>query len=134
MASLTDAEIDAALARGEELALREPRARNVRFESSTRRIIVELTNGCSFIFPVHLVPDLESADDDELASIEVLGLGHGLLWPSIDVALSVQNLLAGLFGTRSHQARRAGATRSKAKADAARKNGLKGGRPRRIPA
>jgi hypothetical protein len=39
--------------------------------------------------------------------------------------------MAGLFGTRSHMARRAGQATSPAKAAAARANGAKGGRPRK---
>jgi DNA invertase Pin-like site-specific DNA recombinase len=38
--------------------------------------------------------------------------------------------MAGLLGTRSWMARKAGSTTSKAKAEAARENGKKGGRPR----
>lgn len=45
--------------------------------------------------------------------------------------LSVPGLMAGLFGTKAYMARRAGQATSAAKAAAARKNGRKGGRPRR---
>ena len=46
----------------------------------------------------------------------------------------VPGLLAGLFGTKAHQARRAGRATSPAKAAAARRNGTKGGRARQIGA
>jgi len=42
----------------------------------------------------------------------------------------VPGLLAGVFGTRKHMARLAGQQTSPAKAEAARANGAKGGRPR----
>jgi Protein of unknown function (DUF2442) len=78
---------------------------------------------------------LERASDAELAQVEVLGLGLGLHWERLDVDLSVPGLLAGLFGTKAYidrqRAARAGATSSPAKAAAARRNGAKGGRPRK---
>jgi hypothetical protein len=44
----------------------------------------------------------------------------------------VPELLTGLFGTKAYMARRAGQARSLAKAAAARANGAKGGRPRKM--
>ncbi len=70
-----------------------------------------------------------------MAQIEILGLGLGLHWERLDVDLSVPGLLAGLFGTKAYmdrqRAARAGAATSAAKAAAARRNGAKGGRPRK---
>ena len=48
--------------------------------------------------------------------------------------LSIPGLLAGVFGTRAHMARQAGRATSPAKASAARRNGAKGGRPRKLGA
>ena len=122
--------IAAAEKRGKALA-QEPRAATARFDAGTRRVIVELTNGCTFAFPVALVQGLSDADDAELAEVEPLGDGYGLHWERLDVDYSVQGLLAGVFGTASWMARRAGRTTSPAKAEAARGNGAKGGRPRK---
>ena len=74
---------------------------------------------------------LETATDDELAAVEILGAGYGLHWEALDAALSVPGLMAGLFGTKAYMARRAGQATSPAKAAAARENGRKGGRPRK---
>ena len=134
MSSLTDEEIEIAMARGEARLKDVPHARAAHFDPKARVVSIELTNSCSFTFPVEIVPPLQGASVTDLLNMEVLGCGEGLRWPTLDVDLSVPNLLAGLFGTRSQQARTAGATRSKAKAEAARRNGLKGGRPRRVPA
>lgn len=131
MAELTDAEIDAALERGRLAELSEPRAETVRYDRRNSRIIVELTNGCTFAFPPRLAQGLEAASDEELDAVEILGAGYGLHWEALDVDLSVPGLLAGLFGTKAHMARQAGRTKSPAKAAAARANGLKGGRPRK---
>jgi len=81
---------------------------------------------------------LKRASDPELAQVEILGLGLGLRWEGLDVDLSVPGLLAGLFGTKAYmdrqRAARAGSATSVAKAAAARRNGAKGGRPRKLAA
>src|SRR5262245_61484380 len=124
--------------RGERTLRAEPRARAARYDSKTGRVRVDLTNGCSFAFPARKAQGLEHASDEELAQIEVLGLGLGLHWERLDVDLSVPGLLAGLFGTKAYmdrqRAARAGAAKSAAKAAAARRNGAKGGRPRKAAA
>lgn len=127
---LTDTDVAAALARGAADRRKEPRAASARYDRQTGRVIVDLTNGCSFAFPASLAEGLEQATDDDLAQVEILGAGYGLHWEALDVDLSVPSLLSGLFGTRSHMARQAGRATSPAKAAAARANGAKGGRPR----
>jgi hypothetical protein len=131
MAEPTDDQIDAALARGEAARITEPRAASARYDRQLDRVIIDLTNGCTFAFPPRLAQGLETATEDELAQVEVLGAGSGLHWEALDTDLSVPGLLAGLLGTASHMARRAGQATSTAKAAAARANGARGGRPRR---
>ena len=131
MGDPTDAQIDAALERGREASLREPRAAAARYDRQAERVIVELINGCTFAFPPRLAQGLETATDDQLSQVEVLGAGFGLHWEELDADLSIPGLLAGLFGTRAHMARQAGRATSPAKAAASRVNGAKGGRPRR---
>ena len=131
MVELTDMEIDAAMERGRIAREIEPRAASARYDRQSGRVIVDLTNGCTFAFPPRLAQGLEDATDDQLAALEVLGLGYGLHWEALDVDLSIPGLLAGIFGTKAFMARRAGQTRSPAKAAAARANGAKGGRPRK---
>lgn len=131
MAELTDAQIDAALKRGKSARLNEPRASAARYDRRRGRIVVELMNGCAFAFPPRLAQGLETADEDQLAQVEVLGTGYGLHWDALDTDWSVPGLLVGLFGTRSFMARHAGRATSPAKAAAARANGAKGGRPRK---
>jgi hypothetical protein len=130
-----DTMIAAAERRGERSLRTVPRARAARYDRKTGRIQVDLTNGCSFAFPARKAQGLERASDRELAQIEILGLGLGLRWERLDVDLSVPGLLAGLFGTKAYvdrqRAARAGASTSAAKAAAARRNGAKGGRPRK---
>jgi hypothetical protein len=110
----------AALARGEAAWLKEPRAAAARYDRRLGRIVVELTNGCTFSFPPRLAQGLETATDVQLAQVEILGAGYGLHWEALDADLSVPGLLSGRFGTRAHMARLAGRATSPAKAAAAR--------------
>ena len=133
-----DAMAAAAERRGRQSLRTEPRARTARYDRKTGRVLVDLTNGCSFAFPARNAQGLERAGDADLAQVEVLGLGLALHWERLDVDLSVPGLLAGLFGTKSYmdrqRASRAGAATSAAKVAAARRNGAKGGRPRKAAA
>ena len=131
MSELTDAEIDDALRRGARARMVEARASSARYDRGADRMVVELTNGCAFVFPPRLAQGLQDAAPEQLEKVEILGAGSGLRWEALDVDLSVPDLLAGVFGTKSYLARKAGATRSAAKAAAARANGAKGGRPRK---
>lgn len=135
MAHPTDAASAAAEARGQALLETEPRAMSARYDRATGRVTVDLVNGCTYIFPTCLVQDLSDADPDDLATIEVDGMGFNLHWPRLDADLYVPALVAGVFGTRDWMkralARQAGRATSATKAAAARENGRKGGRPRK---
>lgn len=133
MATSVEAMIETAGRRGKALLSDEPRAAAARYEAKTGRIVVDLTDGCTFAFPARRAQGLQKANDAALAEVEILGLGAGLHWESLDVDLSVPGLIAGLFGTKAwmdrQRAAHAGSARSPDKAAAARENGKKGGRP-----
>lgn len=99
MADLTDEEFEAANERGRISFETEPHAKSARFDRATRMIVVELYNGCIFAFPPRQLQGLENATDDELAEVEVLGVGYGLHWGTRDADFTVPGLLAGRFGT-----------------------------------
>ena len=138
MASLTDEQFKAADKLGQRMLDSEPRAASARYDAATGRIVIDLLNGCSYAFPARLAQDLQGASKRDLGAIEVDGLGFNLRWPALDVDLYVPALIAGIFGTRawmaSELARVAGRATSPAKAAAARRNGAKGGRPRKTAA
>lgn len=135
MADLTDTEFAAAQARGKAMLETEPRATSARYDRKTGRVSVDLVNGCTYVFPTHLVQDLSDADPDDLAAVEIDGMGFNLHWPKLDADLYVPALVAGVFGTRDWMrkalARQGGRATSPAKSAAARANGAKGGRPRK---
>ena len=135
MAAMSDAQFDAAEARGRKMLETEPRAAAAHYDKATGRVVIDLVNGCSYVFPTQLVQDLHGAGAEDLAGVQVDGMGFNLHWPALDVDLHVPALVAGIFGTRDWMARElariAGRTTSPAKAAAARSNGAKGGRPRK---
>ena len=135
MVAITDAQLDAAEARGREALGQEPRASAARYDRETGRVVLDLANGCSYAFPAGLVQDLQGAAENDLADVQVDGVGFNLHWPALDADLYVPALVAGIFGTRAWMARElarhAGQATSPAKAAASRANGAKGGRPRR---
>jgi hypothetical protein len=134
MAELSDEDYEAAAERGRIAEATEPRAKAAKFDRKSRRIVVDLTNGSTFAFPISLVQYLQDATDGQLAEVEVLGQGYGLHWESLDVDFTVPGLMSGIFGTSKYMAQLAGRATSPRKAAAARANGKKGGRPRKAAA
>ena len=128
------AQIPAATARAAHARRSEPHATSARYDAKLRLLHVELANGSAFSIPVRNIPGLGSASNADLATVEVGPYGVGLRWDALDADLSVAALARIALG--SHVLMRAagaagGAVRSKAKAEAARRNGLKGGRPKK---
>ena len=81
---------------------------------------------------------LEDATPEQLRQIEISPSGFGIHFPKLDADLYIPALLEGFFGSRNWIASRLGAqggkARSAAKANAARKNGRLGGRPKKMTA
>lgn len=95
MSELTDADIDAALAGGKIARETELRAIKARYDRRLDRVIVDLTNGCTFSCP-RLVRGLEMATDDQHA-VEIPGDGYGLHLEMLDADISVPGIMAGRF-------------------------------------
>jgi uncharacterized protein DUF2442 len=83
----------------------EPRAKSARYDRRTNRIVVELRNGASFMFPAELAQGLAGASPKDLAEVQVTPSGSGLRWPTLDADFSLPNLLAGEFGSKSWMAK-----------------------------
>ena len=108
MTELTDEEIEAARERGRIEMATKPRAKSARYDRAQDRIVVDLVNGSTFSFPPHLLQGFDRASQDEIAEVEVLGVGFGLHWETLDADFTVEGLLAGRFGTRRYMADRFG--------------------------
>lgn len=137
---LTDAQILAQIPEARARALRaqtrEPHAAMADYDPAMRRLRIGLTNGAEFSLAVALVPELRHATDADLRAVEIGPAGIGVHWPTLDVDLSVTGLARLVFGVRIVQraaGAAAGRVRSPVKAEAARKNGARGGRPRKTP-
>lgn len=126
-----------AVKRGEERLKKDPRAERASYDARTDRVIVELNNGCVFMFPPDRAQGLRGATARDLSEIEILPTGYALRWPRLDADFTVAGLLAGIFGTKAWMAEiggKGGSVSSEAKTRAARANGRKGGRPRKVAA
>jgi hypothetical protein len=115
--------------------LSPPRAVRARYDRQTRRIIINFSTGLDVSFSPRDAQGLERATAAQLERIEISPSGYGIHFPKIDVDLYLPALLMGFLGSRNWIAGRLGAlggkSRSAAKVAAARRNGRRGGRPRR---
>jgi Protein of unknown function (DUF2442) len=129
------AKLNAAAARGEE-QLRGPHAVRAHYDAARDRIVVELSTGIEISFTPKQAQGLEAARAEDLSEIEITPSGLGLHFPKLDADIFVFALMEGVLGSAKWMAgqmgRIGGAARSASKAQAARENGKRGGRPRRI--
>jgi hypothetical protein len=132
---ITDAEIIAQIPGALRREARERaaglRAATAAYDAKRERIVVELTNGIAFAFPVQLVPGLEQASPAQRAALALSPSGDGILWERLDTDVSVPGLIRALAAR--NVGRIGGLKTSAAKAKASKANGAKGGRPRKAP-
>lgn len=108
-----------------------PRAVSAAYEPRTRRVFLELKNGCLFGFPVDMVPCTENATPEQLAQVQVCEDGEAIVWEELNTDSDVGGLVVEAFEFQAWAARYLGSRTSPQKAAAARENGKKGGRPRK---
>lgn len=108
---------------------------SARYDRRSGRVVVNLNTGVQIAFPSRLAEGLSTASPSDLSEVEISPTGLGLHWPNLDADVYVPALLQGIFGSRRWMAAQLGSSggkaRSRAKAEAARENGRKGGRPRK---
>jgi hypothetical protein len=135
MRTLTDEEILAQIPAARRRAARSHApAIAARFDRAHRRLHVTLANGSALLVPVDLIPTLRQASDAVLAQVEVTPAGLGVEWPAINQDILVTGLVRLALGRRmllQASGAAGGASRSAAKVKASRRNGRKGGRPRK---
>jgi hypothetical protein len=136
---ISEEELDAQIVRAKVAAQAaddtEPRAAAVSFDQPSGLIIIALKNGAFFSFPPDLVQGLESATPEALNDVWLDASGSSVHWDSLDADFEIAGLVAGIFGTKSwmsEMGRKGGRVTSQIKAQAARSNGKKGGRPKKI--
>lgn len=102
MAKLDQKDFEKATLTGQRLSETEPHAKSARYDRKSGRLILELTNECTFAVPAKFLQGLENATPAQIEAFEISGCGYGLHWHELDIDLSVSGLLAGIFGTRAH--------------------------------
>ena len=105
---ISDEEFERQLAeankRGQERLRTEPRAKRASYDPTTRRVLIELRNGCTLLVPVDLMQGLRGASDEDLADFSLMPRGFDLHWHKLDAQFTVVGLLNGLFGTKKWMA------------------------------
>jgi hypothetical protein len=130
----TDAEIDDAIELAKAYEKYRPKAVKATYRSRTDSIVIDFATGVILTIPRKLLQGLEKASPRDVAKVELEGYGSALHWEALDVDHYIPGLISGILGTRewmSELGKIGGTSRSDAKKAAARKNGSKGGRPRK---
>ena len=130
----TDAEIDAAIAQAKIYDLYAPKAVAAIYRAEDDVFVIKFLTGVELTIPRMLLQGLENAKPAQLAEVEIEGAQADLHWEALDVDHYIPSILEGHFGSRkwmSELGKIGGTSRSAAKQSAARKNGRKGGRPRK---
>lgn len=108
----------------------EPEPVSARYDRETSRVMVELNNGCVFGFPVWMIPGTSQATPEELKNPVILS-DEAVGWEELNADIHVLGLMLRVFNIKAWAGRWLGSLTSPAKAEAARENGKKGGRPRK---
>jgi hypothetical protein len=109
----------------------EPRVVAARYDAASKRVLVEMNNGCLFGFPVWMVPGTSRATPQELERIQREPFGEAVIWEELNADTNVLGLMLDALHVKAWAARYLGSVTSPAKSAAARENGKKGGRPRK---
>jgi hypothetical protein len=128
----TDQELEAAVERAREHD-NDPLAKTMKYIADHDLVIIGLNDGRRLILPIEDLPELKGLTRKQFENWELLGGGIAINFPDIDVALPIDGILDGTYGRRrwmSEMGVKGGQVKTKAKAEAARLNGAKGGRPR----
>ena len=130
-------EIEAANKRAAARLANTPTAVRARYDRRSGRVVIDLSTGLSITFKPHAAQGLEEAKPEQLAKIEISPSGFGIYFPDLDADLYLPGLLEGSLGSQRWMASQLGKTggrsTSAAKTAASRRNGKRGGRPKKRP-
>ena len=121
--------------RGKALRESTPRVISARYDLRSGRIVIRLSSNLEVNFSPRDAQGLEHATPAKLQDIQVTPSGFGIHFPKLDADLYVPAILEGFLGSKKWMAARlgqlGGASRSRAKRAASKRNGALGGRPRK---
>lgn len=135
----TDDEIDEQIERGKSLydvyVKDKPVATGFKFDAKTRVLSIRTQDSTRIDFPVTRIKELQNASEKDIRSGYITKSGDAIHWDELDAHYTIAGRAANIFGTKewSELAKIGGSKTSLAKAQAARLNGKKGGRPARSP-
>jgi hypothetical protein len=113
----------------------KPIATSYSFDPATRIVSIRTNDGSRIDFPTWKIRELQNASDDEVRNAYITKAGDAIHWDNLDAHYTIAGLAANIFGTREWMrelGRKGGSAVSAKKAEASRKNGAKGGRPRTV--
>ncbi|MDQ2185628.1 DUF2442 domain-containing protein [Alcaligenaceae bacterium A4P071] len=132
--AITEREYDAATARGETTQLAFPSVIDVRYNKRTARLVFTMTTDVHIAVRLADIRGLENVDSADLVDPQISPSGLGVHFPKADVDIYIPSLLEACLGLQrwlaAQRGKAGGSARTPAKADAARANGKRGGRPR----
>ncbi len=127
-------DIERAIVAGKQLS--PCQVERVTWSPDLKRLIVDFSRGVTLQLDPARLSELAGASPEQLNRVEILPGGLAISWPELDVDLHLPGLLVDLFGPgvwMSELGKRGRGRTSEAKARAARRNGARGGRPRKHP-
>jgi hypothetical protein len=121
-------------AEGKRRAKIENRAVSARYDRKQELVVIGLRNGVFVSIPRSRIKTLRDATAAQIANMQVVAWGSCLEWPDLDDGLEIIWFIEQVVGfkTAYSSGREGGAARSRAKVAAARANGAKGGRPKKV--
>jgi hypothetical protein len=131
---ISDDEIALARKRGAKKLAAMPTAREAWYDAAHDVVSVILKSGLVVSVRRKNLQDLSKAAPKSLADARIVGAGTAILFDNAGVTLGVEDLAKGVYGSESWMAKILGAaggsSKSEKKAEASRKNGMSGGRPK----
>jgi len=127
---------EAANRRAKDLQSSVPRALAAHYDRTIGRVVIRLSSGLDVSFSSRDAQGLEHARPSQLEPIEISPSGFGIHFPKLDADIYLPGLLEGFLGSKRWMASRlgqiGGKSRSSAKRAAAKVNGRRGGRPKKV--
>lgn len=133
---ITEAVLERAIARGSKRRSQGLHATSVQYVSSLESLLIGFADQSAMALPVKNYPELAALSTVELGRCVIGFGGSALCLDERDLHVSIAGLVSAsqplMYMAATVIASRNGGRSSSAKVSAARENGLKGGRPRKL--